>query len=170
MKKRLVPIALIISAAVVLATGTFVHKVAAANDDQDGRGRFEFLPDTLVLSRSVYVGKASTVTIGETLPLGCAGGPNGSTNVEVPTTTPGTTTEVNVPCGIGSDNGEAPNLFDSHNVWNNANSDGSFGVSAPIFLDNITTDGLGSRQPSNPQRSDRHQLQLEIRAGSEPFD
>ena len=59
----------------------------------------------------------------------------------VPTTTPGTTTEVNVPCGIGSDNGEFPNLFDSHNVWNNANSDGSFGVTSPIFLDDITTDG-----------------------------
>jgi hypothetical protein len=145
-KKNLVPAALIISAAVVLATGTFVHKAAAANDNQDGRGRFQFLPDTLVLSRSVYVGKASTVTIGETLPLGCAGGPNGSTNVEVATTTPGAATEVNVPCGIASDNGEFPNLFDSHNVWNNAGSDGSFGVSSPIFLDSISTDGwvLGS--------------------------
>jgi len=30
---------------------------------------------------------------------------------------------------------------DSHNVWNNANSDGSFGVTSPIFLDDITTDG-----------------------------
>ena len=152
MKKKPIPTALILSTAVLLATGTFVHKVAAANDDQDSRGRFEFLPDTLVLSRSVYVGRASTVTIGETLPLGCAGGPNGSTNVEVPTTTPGTTTEVNVPCGIGSDNGEFPNLFDSHNVWNNSNSDGSFGVSSPIFLDDITTDGwyLGSLPiPSN---------------------
>ena len=36
-------------------------------------------PGTLVLSRSVYEGKASTVTIGETLPLGCEGGLNGST-------------------------------------------------------------------------------------------
>ena len=32
-----------------------------------------FQSDTLVLSRSVYEGKASTVTIGETLPLGCQG-------------------------------------------------------------------------------------------------
>jgi hypothetical protein len=140
-KKKLVLTALIISAAVVLATGTFVHKAAAADDDQGGRGRFEFLPDTLVPSRSVYVGRASTVTIGETLPLGCAGGPNGSTNVEVPTTTPGTRTEVNVPCGIASHNGEFPNLLDSHNVSNNVNSDGGFGVSSPIFLVDITTDG-----------------------------
>ena len=46
-----------------------------------------------------------------------------------------------VACGIASDNGEFSNLSDSHNVWNNANSDGSFGISAPIFLDNLSSDG-----------------------------
>lgn len=46
-----------------------------------------------------------------------------------------------VPCGVASDSGEYPNLFDTHNVWNNANSDGSFGVTSPIFLDDITADG-----------------------------
>ena len=138
MKKKLIPTAVIVAVAAALAAGTLVRKVAANDDHHD---RFEFQPDTLVLSRSVYVGTASTVTIGETLPLGCAGGPNGSTTVNVPTTTAGTTTPVTVTCGIASDNGEAPNLFDSHNVWNNANSDGSFGVTAPIFLDNLTTDG-----------------------------
>ena len=141
MNKNRVPLALIAAAASVLATGIFVNKVAA-NDGQDRDGRFKFQPDSLVLSRSVYVGTASTVTIGETLPLGCAGGPNGSTVVNVPTTTPGTTTPVTVTCGIASDNGEFPNLFDSHNVWNNSGSDGSFGVTSPIFLDNITTEGL----------------------------
>ena len=123
-----------------LAGGTFISKVSA-NDD-DGFTHFQFLPDTLVLSRSVYVGTAATVTIGETLPLGCLGGPNGTANVTVPTTTAGTTVEVAVPCGIASDNGEFPNLIDSHNVWNNAVSDPNFGVTSPIFLDNITTDGL----------------------------
>src|SRR5271156_2277997 len=125
------------------SAGTLVGKLYA-NDDQANRFRFE--PDSLVLSRSVYKGTAATVTIGETLPLGCVGGPNGSSVVAVPTTTPGTTTDVTVPCGVASDNGEYPNLFDSHNVWNNANTDGSFGVTSPIFLDNITTDGwlLGS--------------------------
>ncbi len=138
MKKKFIPTAIIVAVAAALAAGTHVSKVAA-NDDNFGR--FQFQPDTLVLRRSVYVGTVSTVTIGETLPLGCAGGPNGSTTVNVPTTTPGTTTPVTVTCGIASDNGEAPNLFDSHNVWNNSNSDGSFGVTAPIFLDNLTTDG-----------------------------
>jgi hypothetical protein len=105
---------------------------------------FQFVPGTLVVSRSFYEGNASTVTIGETLPLGCQGGLTGLT-INVPTTTGGTTA-VTVPCGVASDNGEYPNLFDTHNVWNNSNSDGSFGVSSPIFLDDITTDGweLGS--------------------------
>src|SRR5258708_4585148 len=131
------------TAALTLAAGTFISRVSA--DDEHSRN-FRFQPDSLVLSRSVYVGTASTITIGETLPLGCVGGPNGTSNVSVPTTTPGTSVEVAVPCGIASDNGEAPNLNDSHNVWNNSSSDGSFGVTAPIFLDNLTTDGglLGS--------------------------
>jgi hypothetical protein len=137
-KKKYIPMAITVAVAAALTAGTHVNKVAASDENF---GRFQFQPDTLVLSRSVYVGTASTVTIGETLPLGCAGGPNGSTTVNVPTITAGTTTPVTVACGIASDNGEAPNLFDSHNVWNNANSDGSFGVSSPIFLDNLTTDG-----------------------------
>lgn len=107
-----------------------------ANDD----AQFHFIPNSLVVSRSVYVGTADTVTIGETLPRGCAGGPNGTTTVAVPTTAGGVV-DVQVQCGVASDNGEAPNLNDSHNVWNNSGSDGSFGVSSPILLDNITTEG-----------------------------
>ena len=106
---------------------------------QDGDRNFRFLPGTLVLSRSVYEGKASTVTIGESLPLGCEGGLTGLT-VNVPLIAGGTT-PVAVPCGTAADNGEYPNLFDTHNVWNNASSDPSFGVTSPIFLDDITPDG-----------------------------
>jgi hypothetical protein len=109
-----------------------------AQQDHHHRG-FEFRPGTLVLSRSVYEGKPSTITIGETLPLGCQGGLTGLT-VQVPTTAGGTV-GVAVPCGIATDNGEYPNTFDTHNVWNNANSDGSFGITSPILLDNITPDG-----------------------------
>jgi hypothetical protein len=109
------------------------------NDSKDHDRGFQFVPGTLVVSRSVYAGNASTVTIGEALPLGCQGGLTGLT-VNVPVATGGIT-PVTVPCGVASDNGEYPNLLDSHNVWNNANSDGSFGVSSPIFLDDITTDG-----------------------------
>jgi hypothetical protein len=101
---------------------------------------FDFRLDTLVLSRSEYVGTASTITIGEALPLGCLGGSTGLT-VDVPLTAGGTV-GVAVPCGIATDDGEYPNIVDTHNVWNNANSDGSFGVTSPIFLDYLTTDGF----------------------------
>lgn len=117
------------------------------HSQKNGEG-FHFVPGSLVVSRSVYEGKASTVTIGETLPLGCQGGLTGLT-VNVPTTT-GKTVAVVVPCGVASDNGEYPNLSDSHNVWNNANSDGSFGVTSPIFLDDITTDGKELRSLAIP--------------------
>ena len=107
-----------------------------AQDD----GRFEFKSGTLVLSRSVYEGKASTITIGETLPLGCQGGTTGLT-VQVPLADGSGTVGVAVPCGVASDNGEYPNLNDTHNVWNNSGSDGSFGITSPILLDDITTSG-----------------------------
>jgi hypothetical protein len=113
-------------------------KASSPGDDQE---RFHFVPNSLVLTRSIYEGTADTVTIGEVLPPGCAGGPNGSTVVAVPTTTPGVTTDVTVTCGIASDNGEFPNDNDSHNVWNNSGTDGSFGISSPIFLDNLSLDG-----------------------------
>jgi hypothetical protein len=136
--KRRIFAFLIISAVLGFAAVTFIGKLSAGDDGHSAH--FKFQPDSLVLSRSVYVGTASTVTIGETLPRGCAGGANGSTVVAVPTTSNGTT-NVTVTCGVATDNGEAPNLFDAHNVWNNSGSDGSFGVSSPIFLDNLDTNG-----------------------------
>src|SRR5580698_2357910 len=138
----------IVASALALAVAAASSNILSAQDDQgwfpgghqgEGHQRFQFWPDTLVVSRSVYQGKASTVTIGETLPLGCQGGLTGLT-VNVPLLAGGTT-PVAVPCGVASDNGEYPNLFDTHNVWNNANSDGSFGVTSPIFLDDITENG-----------------------------
>jgi hypothetical protein len=126
---------------VCLVFGGFAVGLLAQGDGEHGRSEhFEFKDDSLVLSRSVYEGTAATITIGEVLPRGCAGGPNGSTVVAVPLTAGGTT-NVTVTCGVASDNGEAPNLNDSHNVWNNSGSDGSFGVSSPIFLDILSTDG-----------------------------
>ena len=55
-----------------------------------------------------------------------------------------TTTAVTVTCGYASDNGEAPNIKDNHNVWNNANTDPNFGVSSPIVLWNLSTKGICS--------------------------
>jgi hypothetical protein len=128
--------ALLAVATAIGASTALISKLSA----DDHSGHFKFQSDSIVLTRSVYVGNASTITIGETLPLGCPGGPNGSTVVAVPTTT-NSTVNVTVPCGVASDNGEFPNLADSHNVWNNSGSDGSFGVTSPIFLDNLSSDG-----------------------------
>jgi hypothetical protein len=74
-----------------------------------------FIPGNLVVSRSVYSGTASTVTVGQALPPNC----------------PSTAT-----CSKPATNdGTYPGVF------NNAAPDGSFGVTSPIFLDQITTEG-----------------------------
>jgi hypothetical protein len=105
--------------------------VKAGNDHDGDRDsdHFEFKPDTLVLSRSVYAGTVSTVTVGQTLPPGCVAG-----TVTLPLLAGGTTT-VKVKCSVAVADGSYPN------VLNNNKADGSFGVTSPIFLDNITTDG-----------------------------
>jgi len=135
MKRSPVTIAFLFAAASVLPAGL----VAQDSHPKSSSPRLAFQSNTLALSRSEYVGTASTVTAGEALPLGCLGGSTGLT-VNVPTTTGGAAA-VAVPCGIATDNGEYPNLLDTHNVWNNAGSDPSFGVTAPIFLDFLTTSG-----------------------------
>ncbi len=134
------------------------------HDDGFGHGHSEFhgfVPGSIVLSGTVYVGRADTVIPGEVLPPGCLNtgtvtSPNPAT-VNVPLipadqTATTKTTAVTVTCGYASDNGEAPNVHDSHNVWNNAATDGNFGVSSPIVLWDLSTDGfpLGALHvPSN---------------------
>jgi hypothetical protein len=112
---------------------------------------FGFVPGSIVLSGTVYVGNANTVTAGEVLPPGCLNtgsvtNPNAAT-VNVPLlaadqTATTTTTAVTVSCGYASDNGEYPNLKDSHNVWTNAATDGSFGVTSPIVLWDLSPEGF----------------------------
>lgn len=75
-----------------------------------------FQPGNLVLSRSVYAGVPSTVTVGQQLPPMC------------PSTAKG--------CGIPAiADGTYPTVFNNNTV------DGSFGVTSPILLDQITTNG-----------------------------
>jgi hypothetical protein len=127
-KKFLISATLIAATTAALA-GAFVSKAHAKTDDHDHPDRLEFLPGTLVVSRSVYVGDASTVTLGETLPAGCVAG-----NVALPLLAGGSTT-VAVSCAAATADGTFPGVF------NNDTPDASFGVTSPIFLDNITTDG-----------------------------
>jgi hypothetical protein len=166
--KKLVPTTLAAAVTIALALGSFAIKLRADDDghDHDSSHFSTFVPGTIVISRTVYEGTADTVTIGESLPPGCQPAtvqdppapPIQQTETVVlpivPATNPPTTTAVTTQpfCGYASDNGEAPNLSDSHNVWNNAATDGSFGISSPIYLDDLTTDGqkLGTlRVPSN---------------------
>jgi uncharacterized protein (TIGR03437 family) len=81
-----------------------------------------FTPGNLVVSRSAYAGDATAVIKGQTLPPLCPS-----------TAACGT--------GIASDNGAYPSTTSTNNVWNNDNVDGSFGITSPIFLDQLTPAG-----------------------------
>jgi hypothetical protein len=131
-KKAIIPTALIIAVASILAVGTFVGKASA----DDHSRRFQFQPNTLVLSRSVYTGDASTVTIEQTLPPGCVPGTVPISLIAGDTTTVTIPNASNTGCNTAVADGTYPTVF------NNDGADGSFGVTSPIFLDNITTEGF----------------------------
>lgn len=104
-----------------------------AGDDHDkdhDSDHFEFQPGTLVLTRSVYVGTPSLLVPGVTnLPPGCVAG-----TVNVPLVAGGTT-PVAVACVTPTNDASFPNVF------LNAAIDPNFGITSPIFLDNLNTDG-----------------------------
>ena len=107
-----------ISCRALLATATALLCSAAY-----GQSSFTgFTAGNLVLSRSVYAGDATTVIKGQALPPVC------------PST---------AACGTGaaSNNGTYPSTSTTNNVWNNDSVDGSFGITSPIFLDQITPTG-----------------------------
>ncbi len=81
-----------------------------------------FAPGNLVLARTVYAGDSTTVSVGQPLPPIC----------------PATATCAPI---TASDNGAYPAPGSTNNVWNNAKADGNFGVTSPIFLDQITPVG-----------------------------
>jgi hypothetical protein len=99
--------------------------IQAGNDDD-----FKFQPGTLVLTRSVYVGTPSLLVPGVTvLPPGCV-----AFTANVPLIAGGTT-PVAVTCSTPTNDGTFPDVF------NNAAADGHFGITSPIFLDDLSTDG-----------------------------
>src|SRR5271167_2884905 len=81
-----------------------------------------FASGNIAVTRSVYAGDATTVSIGQALPPVC----------------PATAA-----CGTGkaTDNGAYPSLANNNNVFNNNKIDGSFGVTSPIFIDQLTPTG-----------------------------
>jgi hypothetical protein len=81
-----------------------------------------FTSGNIAVTRSVYAGDATTVSVGEPLPPVC----------------PATAA-----CGTAkaTDNGAYPSLGTNNNVFNNNKVDGSFGVTSPIFIDQLTPTG-----------------------------
>jgi len=129
--KRIIVFAVLAFIAVSMqAQGAFVSKAAGDSDGGSDRSdRFEFKAGTLVLSRSVYAGDASTVAVGQTLPPGCV-----ARTVSVPLLAGGTAS-VKVKCATAIADGTYPTVF------NNDGPDGSFVITSPIFLDNLKTNG-----------------------------
>lgn len=81
-----------------------------------------FTAGNIALTRSVYVGDATTVSIGQALPPVC----------------PATAA-----CGnaTATDNGAYPTTGNNNNVFNSNKVDGSFGITSPIFIDQLTPTG-----------------------------
>ncbi len=129
MKKNPILAALLVAAVFAFSAPQFSFAQNSDQDSRDRAGRFEFKSGTLVLSRSVYAGTADSVKVGQTLPPGCVAG-----TVTLPLLAGGTTT-VKVKCATAVADGTYPTVF------NNDGPDGSFGITSPIFLDNLSTDG-----------------------------
>jgi hypothetical protein len=127
--RKIIIAALAIVWAPLLAAQTSTNKTDHDGDDRNHSRHFEFRPGTLIVSRSVYTGDATTVSVGQTLPPGCV-----ARTVTLPLLAGGTTT-VKVKCATATADGSYPGVFD------NDKADGSFGVTSPIFLDNLTTRG-----------------------------
>src|SRR3984957_18626146 len=134
MKRRRTLAVLATATAFGLAGGVFVSRMAAGNDDHGSR-HFRFEEDSLVLSRSVYAGLPGSVTVGQTLPPGCVAG-----TIALPLLAGGVTT-VKIKAGSSSGCNAAVADGTYPTVFNNDTADGSFGITSPIFLDNITDDG-----------------------------
>jgi len=81
-----------------------------------------FTSGNIAVTRSVYTGDATTVSIGQALPPVC----------------PATAA-----CGTGkaTDNGAYASLSSNNNVFNNNKVDGSFGITSPILIDQLTPTG-----------------------------
>jgi hypothetical protein len=106
-------------AAIIASTASLLSAAAGANADHHDRGdrgnRLE--PGSLLVSSSVY--EPASITVGQTLPVGCVA----------------TTNFGGVSCAQAGFDGTYPTVF------NNAPLDGSFGITSPIFLNDLTSDG-----------------------------
>jgi hypothetical protein len=109
----------------ITASAGFAQSFDSHRDDSrrdDHRPEATFFPGNLVVSRSVYDNRAGNVTLGEILPPNCA------------------STQVGCPAPINAAGGAVNNgLYPA--VFNNVLYDPSFGITSPIYLDQITPSG-----------------------------
>ena len=118
----------LLALAVSIALAGSIQTAKAQDDKSDFSG---FKPGTLVLTRSVYVGTKDLLVPGVTvLPPGCV-----NETRERPALIAGGTVAVAVACNTPTNDGTFPDVF------LNAAADGHFGITSPIFLDNLTTSG-----------------------------
>ena len=97
--------------------------VSTLSADDDGFPGFTlpFFPGNLVVSRSVYDNNPNILQAGTELPPNCTSG-----------------------CVTATNNGAYPT------VWNNDLTDGSFGITSKIFLDQMTPLEIGTGPASFP--------------------
>ena len=86
-----------------------------------------FTAGNLVLSRSVYTGDKSSVVVGQTLPPVCPASAN--------------TASSGACAAKATDNGAYPATDSTNNIFNNDKVDGSFGITSPIYLEQLTPSG-----------------------------
>jgi hypothetical protein len=105
-----------------------------------------FTPGNIVVSRSIYTPSPSSVVVGQTLPPGCV--PN---------------TGNKVTCGTAAVDGTFPVVF------NNDIPDPSFGITSPIYLDQMTPTGtiLNTLQVPNSSTTSGDQLVTSFSSKSE---
>jgi hypothetical protein len=120
--------------------------LSAVGVGTDASAQTVFTPGNLVVSRSLYSATPGSVVVGQTLPPGCVAN---KTN--------------KVTCGTAATDGTFPTVF------NNDTPDPSFGVTSPIYLDEMTPSGtvLNSIQVPNSSTTTGDQLVTSFSSKSE---
>ena len=138
---------LLVKRVAVLSLGTLAASLPAIAQEPELEAGIHFYPGNLVVSRSVYDNNVNNVKVGALLPPNCAN-------------TVG-------PCVAATNNGKYPEVF------NNVIPDAAFGVTAKIYLDQVTPWGflLDSLEVPNSSlkniRSESNQLVTSFSSKSE---
>ena len=125
----------------IFALALAISLAGGLRADDDHSDQFEFKPDTLVLSRSVYAGTPSTVTIGQILPPGCVAG-----TVPVPLLAGGSA-NVKVKCSVAIADGTYPTVFNKY-----CEVTGLVGSTTPGVLELETSSWFGAVRNPGPPR------------------